>query len=453
MSSHQYVYYHSPLLPRPNVRVANRAIHRHPRKHQSLCGLLSLILPNRTARCINPNSTSPILIDSDGVTINILPDDVLLDIFLVDGLQYQHRSPEAGFLGAEEDERVRRLPWKWHRLAHVCSRWRSIVFASPNFLNLRLFCGPRTRMEELTDIWPPLPIIITNAFDTRMPEDYDFDAAIVHPDRVREISLFGLTRSLSQGLAEATRMQEPFPALTHLLLSHPFDGSGIAPALPDGFLNGSAPRLQSLALNSISFPALPTLLLSATHLVRLTLHWIPHSGYFSPEAIVTALAVMASLEFLTIKFESPLSRPHNESRRPPPPTRTVLPALARLVFKGASEYLGDFVARIDAPLLDSIYITFFLQLVFNIPRLAQFMGRTKRFQILKEAHVYCDFYGGHVETLPPTQPIHKRSVLKILCGELDRQLSSLAHVFSSFFPSIHLVEHLYIYKLHHLPVE
>jgi hypothetical protein len=90
------------------------------------------------------------LIDSDGVTINVLPDDVLLDIFLVDGLQYQHRSPEAGFL------------------------------------------------------------------DTHMPEDYDFDAAIVHPDRVREISLFGLTRSLSQRLAEATRIQEPFPALTHL---------------------------------------------------------------------------------------------------------------------------------------------------------------------------------------------------------------------------------------------
>jgi hypothetical protein len=208
------------------------------------------------------------------------------------------------------------------------------------------------------------------------------------------------------------------------------------------------PRLQSLALNSISFPALPTLLLSATHLVRLTLHWIPHSGYFSPEAIVTALAVMASLKFLTIKFESPLSRPHNGSRRPPPPTPTVLPALARFDFKGASEYLEDFVARIDAPLLDSIHITFFLQLVFNIPRLAQFMGRTTKFQVLKEAHVYCDAYGGHVETLPPTRAIYTKSALKISCRKLDWQLSSLAQVFPSFFPSIHLVEHLYIYKLH-----
>ena len=104
-------------------------------------------------------------------------------------------------------------------------------------------------------------------------------------------------------------------------------------------------------------------------------------------------------------------------------------------------------------MLDSVYITFFLQLIFNILRLAQFMGRTTKFQVLKEAHVYCDFYGGHVETLPPTRAIHKRSALKILCGELDRQLSSLAQVFSSFFPSIHLVEHLYIHRLHHLSVE
>ena len=112
-----------------------------------------------------------------------------------------------------------------------------------------------------------------------------------------------------------------------------------APALPDGFLGGSAPRLQSLELDSIPFPALPKLLLSATDLVHLTLWNIPHSGYISPEAIVTGLAVLANLKSLTIEFESPLSRPDRESRRPPPPTRTVLPALTRFEFQGVSEYL------------------------------------------------------------------------------------------------------------------
>jgi len=162
-----------------------------------------------------------------------------------------------------------------------------IVFASPNFLDLRIVCGPRTPIE-LTGIWPPLPIIITNEFGLhlptgRMPGDYDIDASIVHPNRVREIRLFHLTRSSLQRLASVTRMQEQFSALTHLILHYNGQPSS---ALPDGFLGGSAPLLQSLALYFIPFPALPKLLLSATHLVSLILHYIPHSRYFSPEAIV-----------------------------------------------------------------------------------------------------------------------------------------------------------------------
>ncbi|KAH9968522.1 hypothetical protein BGW80DRAFT_1337992, partial [Lactifluus volemus] len=31
-------------------------------------------------------------------------------------------------------------PWKWHRLVHVCRRWRHIIFDSPRSLDLQLFC-------------------------------------------------------------------------------------------------------------------------------------------------------------------------------------------------------------------------------------------------------------------------------------------------------------------------
>ena len=377
------------------------------------------------------------------VTINILPDDVLLHIFLIDG--YHHYKDTRFYFKVDGDEyRVGRLSWRWHRLVHVCPRWRSIVFASPNYLDLRLVCGPGTP-TELTSIWPPLPIIITNTFEpyNAMPEDFDFDTAIVHPDRLREIRLFDLTRLHLQGLASATRMQEQFPALIHLSL-HCADHSAVA--LPDGFLGVSAPRLQSLVLSSIPFPALPKLLLSATDLVHLILYKIPHSGYFSPETIVTRLAVMPNLDYLTISFQSPLSRPHRENRRPPPPIHTVLPALTRIEFKGASEYLEDFVSRIDTPLLDSIDITFFHQLIFDIPQLAPFMGRSTRFQELKEAHVRFDYNGIHVETHPPRRPFSKRLGLGISCKALDWQLSSLAQVITSFYPSIYMVEHLYIYK-------
>jgi len=119
--------------------------------------------------------------------------------------------------------------------------------------------------------------------------------------------------------------------------------------LPDTFLGGSAPRLRYLALTSIPFPGLSKLLLSATHLVRLWLVNIPHSGYISPEAMVTCVSMLTSLEELYFQFHSPQSCPDQESRRPLPPTRSVLPALRRFSFKGVNEYLEGLLARVDTP--------------------------------------------------------------------------------------------------------
>jgi hypothetical protein len=388
------------------------------------------------------------------VTIDILPDDVLLHIFLIDGQEY-HEPSSIYFVELEDYNRLGCLRWTWHRLVHVCRRWRSIVFASPNYLDLRLIWRPMTPMK-LTSIWPPFPIIITNAFDgfdSYVPEDYDFDAAIVHPNRVREIHLFDPTKSLFQRLASATWMQEQFPVLTRLTLVAFIDISSQAPVLPDGFLGGSTPRLRSLALTSIIFPALPKLLTFATHLVHLALLEIPLSGYLSPKVIVTALAMTVNLESLIIRFLSPLSFPDRESRSPPPPTLIVLPALTRYEFRGASEYLEDFVARIDAPSLNSTDITFFPQPIFVLPRFAQFMGRIARFHKLKNARVDFTYGDAYVEILPParwtspvTQTIDKSSTsckLRVINWRVSSE-SSLAHVFTSFFPSIYIVEHLHL---------
>ena len=378
------------------------------------------------------------------VTINVLPDNVLLHIFLFDGLEYMHVGQINRFAGQGGTDRLGRLTWTWHRLVRVCGRWRSIIFASPNYLDLKLVCRPRTRVE-LTGIWPPLPIIISNAFGDRFSEDYDFDAAIVHPSRVREISL-SLTRPQLQRLIPA--MQEQFPALIHLLLYSPYKGDSLA--LPDGFLGGSAPRLQSLWLGHIPFPALPKFLLSATDLVYLTLFQMPHSGYISPEAIVTGLAVMASLKSLFIDFQSPLSRPDRARRRPPPPVRTVLPALTHFHFQGVSEYLEDFMGRIDAPLLDSIRVAFLPQLIFEIPQLAQFTRRTTGLQALDKMYMNFKIFGVDVGYSPPLDSDGK-SRLRILCRESDWQLSSLTQVLTPFFPSTHTLEHLYMYETYSPP--
>ena len=371
------------------------------------------------------------------VTIDTLPDYVLLRIFHFVRVKY----PSLGL------DRLWRLSWRWHPLVHVCKRWRSVVFASPNFLDLRLVCGPRTRVE-LTGIWPPLPIIIMDVVDWPMPDEYDF-AAIVHRTRLCEINLVHLTRSQLQRLASA--MQQQFPALIHLVLDFDCYYRHSAPALSNEFLGGGAPRLQSLELRSIPFPTLPKLLLTATDLVYLGLWNIPHSGYISPEVIVTGLAALVNLKFLAIEFESPSSCPDRGRKLSPAPINAILPVLSRFQFRGASEYLEDLVTRVDTPLLDTIWITFFHQLIFDIPQLAQFMRRTTRFQALNEAHVDFDYYGVQVESLPPTRAFDEKSGLRILSKELDWQLSSLVQVFTSFFPFIYMVEQLYIYPLRYLP--
>jgi hypothetical protein len=98
------------------------------------------------------------------------------------------------------------------------------------------------------------------------------------------------------------------------------------------------------------------------------------------------------------------------------------------------------VARIDAPLLNFIYITFFHQLIFNIPQFAPFMKHTPiSFQTFNDAHV--DFYSDRVGFRHSGRQ-HIR--LDISCLELDWQLLSLAQVLTWFFPSIYNVEHLEI---------
>jgi hypothetical protein len=151
-----------------------------------------------------------------------------------------------------------------------------------------------------------------------------------HSDRIRQIDLDFVTFSRNEKLQiekiGTTIMHVPFPELTALRLSFR-DLLSYRPVLPDSFLGGSAPRLRYVYLHDIPFPGLPKLLLSASHLAQLRLINIPHSGYISPEAMATCLSVLTSLVTLCVQFESPESSPDQESRRPPPATRSVLPAL------------------------------------------------------------------------------------------------------------------------------
>jgi hypothetical protein len=208
--------------------------------------------------------------------------------------------------------------------------------------------------------------------------------------------------------------------------------------VPDSFLVGSAPRLEDLTLSGIPFPGLPNLLLSTTHLVDLDLDCIPHSGYFSPDAMVAALSTLTSLDFLTLRFKSPESCPDLETRRLPPSTRSVLPALTEFYFQGVTEYLEDLLTDIDAPQLNKFSITFFNDSVFDTPRLIQFISRTPMSRALENAHIALKAGTACVSFRPQIDDLMELEV-SILCEGLDWQLSSLEQVCTScllFLPTL-----------------
>ena len=356
-------------------------------------------------------------------TIDMLPDVALLEIF--------------DFYVRDAYYRDRRV---WHTLVHVCRKWRFVAFGSPRRLDLRLICGARTPVRETLDVWPRFPIIIyAHTLSTSMSGN--ILAGLEHNDRVCEMYITAFSRSRTENVWAA--LQQPFPALTRLEFLFQFLDEA-APVVSASFLGGSAPALQTLWLDSTPFPGIPNFLLSATHLVYLRLTTIPHSGYFSPEAMVTALSVLTRLECLQIAFNSPRSRPDQNSRRLPPQTRTLLPVLTELTFNGAAEYLENLVAQVDAPLLDKLKIDFFYELmIFDTLRLTQFISRTPNFRAHDEARLTFDECDVAVK-LPRT--FYGAIRLRILCNESDLQLSSLAQVCSSSFPPalIPAVERLYI---------
>jgi hypothetical protein len=328
----------------------------------------------------------------------------------------------------------------WRTLVHVCRRWRALVFVSPHYLNVQLFCSIETPVLAKLDIWPALPIVVYH-HDFLEEELDNLIAAIKHNDRVCKID-FRSPFDIGQLDEILSVMEVPFPALTNLRLAMD-EMDRTVPVLPDLFLGGSAPRLQHLELDGFSFPGLPNLLLSTSGLVSLELRRIPHSWFISPDAMVTHLSALTRLESLTLEFEFRRSRPDRKSRHSPPPTRTLIPALTRLKFEGVNEYAENLVTRIDTPRLDNLDITFFKDTVFDISHLSQFVSRIPKFQAPNEARVA--FSDEHIKvTLSFPTPGYERLVLGILCDKSAGQLSSLTQFCRSFLPAFAMVERLYI---------
>ena len=315
----------------------------------------------------------------------------------------------------------------------VCHRWRSIVFASPRRLNLQLLCVAGIHARDTLDVWLALPLLIEES-RSPSPGIDSIVAVLERSDRVHKIIL---TVSNSDFEKVLPAMLVPFPELTDLQ----FGSNEIStPVLqvPDLFLGGSAPRLQTFSLNRILFPGLPKLLLSAPHLIHLSLLNIPHSGFMSSEAVATVLSTLTSLKWFSLEFQF-RSRSDQASRRSPP-TRFVLHALNTFSYNGASEYLEDLLARIDAPRLKYFPITFD-KIGFDTSQFIEFISRTPTLKAPKEARL--NFWHNAVKvTLSPRISDFSELSLKISWGDWDWPPLFLVQICTTYLPPLSTLEDL-----------
>ena len=356
--------------------------------------------------------------------INKLPDNVLLEVF----------NSYRQFTQYPEDR-----PWKWGTLIQVCQKWRNIVLASPRRLDLWLLCTYRTPVRRILDYWPSLPIVIRYCapleFRPPSPEDEDnVIAALEQHHRVREIQL-AVTSSLLGKIVKLMRMS--FPRLTSISLWLDQGGSNCTvPGLPNSFLGGYAPLLRDLSLVGIPFPDLPRLLSTTRGLTSLRLLEVPATDYIASHSMATCLSTLTNLTVLCLEFQVPTPCRQNEREHSPPPNqdRAILPTLTHFNFRGPSAYLEEILARIDAPFLHHVDITFFNQLIFRVPHLSHFIDRMEMLKSAKVAEMESSFGSGISIKLDQggagaTQGTvgHPLS-LCISCGVLDWQISSMAEI-------------------------
>jgi hypothetical protein len=149
--------------------------------------------------------------------------------------------------------------------------------------------------------------------------------------------------------------------------------------------------------------------------------------------MATSLSALTNLEHLAIDFQSPTPHPRQRDRPQPPPTCVVLPALTKLYFCGVSEWLEVLAARIDAPLLNDIDITFYNQLVLDIPQVAQLIGRI---ELSRSSTLSLSFDPSREAQLSYCLDDEASSSLKwgILCNGLDWQVHAVAQLLVLFRP-------------------
>jgi len=377
---------------------------------------------------------------SKDCTIHILDDDSLLHVF------YLYRP---FLLGEDEDDGARlyggdgkwvRGRW-WYKLAHVCQRWRNVILGSATYLGVvSLVCTYGTPVADMLAHSPPLPLAIDYSDeDCDIAEDEEEAIlALKQRNRVHRVRLCIPVTSLQKVIGA---MDEEYPILEYLIIQPPYQDRSTILTLPETL---QAPHLRHLTLAGFALPIGSRLLTTAVGLVTLCLVMRNPSTYFHPNTLLHQLSFMPQLETLAIIFLFAVPNRREIERQlthMPTIAHVTLPNLHFFRFRGVSAYLEALVHRITAPRLEKIYIDFFNQLTFSVPRLQQFWNTTENLRF-DSAKFSFDDQRVLVRVYPHGEIEIYALVINFLCWCLDWQVSSMAQISNSLSRMFSAVEYL-----------
>jgi hypothetical protein len=358
-----------------------------------------------------------------GTRIHTLDNDSLLQIFSCLRL---------------EDEENWNLRLTWRKLAHVCRRWRYLIFDLSSHLDMCLLLTNDSPSINTLSHLPPLLLVIDYSDRTRTTAQKDEDNVrfgLQRHGHVRRVVLRAPSSSLRMWLEQ---MNQLFPRLRDLsLFSTTTEEMSLV--LPEAL---QAPDLRRLSLHGIGLPKELTLLSSTIALSTLTLTHIQHSSYFPPGHLVTQLQGLPHLEELSVGFAIPIPLPSSEGEMLPAPMPPVtLPTLRRLTFRGVGVYLDNLVAQINTPLLERLNLTLLFELAFTLMNLTEFIHRTEGFGCLV-ARVIFNKDGVTIDAGSYEQWGIGRLTLHVSCEPLDWQIDSATQVCGTLGNVLSVVEKL-----------
>ncbi|KAI0260117.1 hypothetical protein BC834DRAFT_564725 [Gloeopeniophorella convolvens] len=256
-------------------------------------------------------------------TADSLPEDVLVELF---------------DLYREEPFSRRRDNWDWHKIAHVCRKWREVVLASALRLDLQLYCTYRIPVDKMLSHSPAFPIVIEYVYGRMLPQDKDsILSALQQPHRVRKINISAHDPTMHAIVMAAC---DSFPLLDSLELRSSSQNTFVVPGT---FLRGDAPQLRYIRLDGVALPARSPLLASTRSLVELHLERIPTEARTPVDVLLSALHRMPQLGYFSIHFLATPTRSPATGSLVHAEAPVVLPALERLRFRGDSAYLEEFL--------------------------------------------------------------------------------------------------------------